>query len=75
MLEVVLDQKFPSRHPSYDFLRTPRQKSIMQRLVESKNTLLEQEKEDLTETVNTLKTSVKADPGNEACTKPQSLTV
>ena len=44
-------------------------------IVESKNTLLEQEKEDLTETVNTLKTSVKADPGNEACTKPQSLTV
>jgi len=32
-------------------------------IVESKNTLLEQEKEDLTETVNTLKTSVKADPG------------
>merc|ERR1711915_1090238 len=31
-------------------------------IVESKNTLLEQEKEDLTETVNTLKTSVKADP-------------
>ena len=33
-------------------------------IVESKNTLLEQEKDDLTGTLNLLKTSVKPEPGN-----------
>ena len=33
-------------------------------MVESKNTLLDQEKEDLAGTVNMLMTSVKSEPGN-----------
>ena len=34
-------------------------------VVESKNSLLEQEKGDLAETVNLLRTSVKSEPGNQ----------
>ena len=34
-------------------------------MVESKNSLLEQEKEDLTGTVNMLRTSVKSEPGKQ----------